>query len=215
MESFLRTSANARSVEADLCRACNGVWYDGAEVTAAHPALGELPWHRLDLFRTSTRPDANCPRGHGIMAEVPFIEIALDVCFECHGVFVDGGEHAALANAMATRETSEPVLDGAYRSATANALFRGVIACKRCRAEVPTSETMMTSEGLMCAPCAETFERSQDGASDDANDGVSRDAGAWKFMRETGAAVGSLLGALIAANRPCPLCGRARGTCMH
>ncbi len=218
METFTRAVPGAANIEADMCRRCTGVWYDASEVAAAHGALAELQWQPAGAFEYPRNP-AQCPRCNRAMQHVRFFHATLDHCPGCHGVWVDGDEHVALANAP--RDAA--LQSSPYRDASA-ALYRGVVKCARCAKEVPLAVTLMTGAGVMCEACAAEHEsapvdsrdpevealRQEAGA--DAAGLVRREWGAWSFVKDVGAAVGKALAALPTH---CAICGRLRGTCSH
>lgn len=221
MDAFRQSRQSGPPIEADMCRACDGIWYDASEVAAAHRSLGELSFQPPGVFSTPRAP-IQCPRCNVAMATVPFFAITLDYCRRCHGVWVDGGEHAALAAAR-TREPSQD-LAAPYRSGAASAMFRGVVTCKRCQREVATSDTLVTGDGLMCVTCATEWESLPPEARDAEHaeslrrigieeDRVPRSSEAWSFVRDTGRAIGTLLGAITQPY--CSRCGRPRANCGH
>ena len=99
-ETGVLNAVKVRSVEVDQCSACGGVWFDESELTAM------LDCAKRDLKALAGKENerlnhkhGDCPRD-GVkltrMYSVPNQEVIVDVCPECHGIWLDGGELAKL-----------------------------------------------------------------------------------------------------------------------
>jgi Zn-finger nucleic acid-binding protein len=106
-------------VEVDRCTSCVGVWLDHREVDELF-ALPELP-EKL-LAECGEKPlvsvpegSRTCPRCKEFLFLVNVDQVPLDVCGECHGLFLDCGEFARLARAAEERHrvAEEPDLEAA------------------------------------------------------------------------------------------------------
>jgi Zn-finger nucleic acid-binding protein len=92
-------------VTVDRCAACDGVWFDAEELSQL---LSEEARHVAQLLKgsVSTQADgkkAYCPRDASIMMRVYSSidhSVILDVCGECRGVWLDGGEFDKLFAAL-------------------------------------------------------------------------------------------------------------------
>src|SRR5262249_10149751 len=142
----------ARAVKADVCETCGGIWLDEYELADVSDALGKLPF-RIEEIRAVGRRGAGiaaCPRCSTGAVEITLLDVAIDVCLGCRGVWLDGGEYEALARAGAMAASPE----ASYRTApqAAKAVRRNVFDCPRCGAEKPVSDSMITAKGLVCGP---------------------------------------------------------------
>ncbi len=217
LREFPRTDrTGAQSVDADICFGCGGVWFDGTEVAAAHPGLASLRERRRELLilRGNGAAIANCPRCASQSVEFPFLDVKLDYCLSCHGVWVDGPEVLALSGGEIAERPSAvgpnaAALGPAYRSAAVEAVRTGVVSCKRCACAVALSDTLMTGEGAMCVACAQSWEGSADEGDPAEREFLkairSSDGSMWEFVTTVG---GGLVG-LLAACAPCSHCGHA------
>ena len=93
------------AVGVDRCSACAGVWFDAEELSQL---LSEEARHVAELLkgRVSEQVDgkkARCPRDASEMMRVYSSmdhSVILDVCGECRGVWLDGGEFKKLFTAL-------------------------------------------------------------------------------------------------------------------
>ena len=95
-------------VELDQCDACNGFWFDDGEMARLLPALSSAA-NVPDLdariifekpARSRINPQRKCPKCAVVMANHNYCydsNILLDRCPECRGIWMDGGELAAVA----------------------------------------------------------------------------------------------------------------------
>jgi hypothetical protein len=128
---------------------------------------------------------------------------------------------AAALDAAQRAETT-----GNYRTAprAATAVDRGVFDCPHCQREVPTSEAMLTSAGMVCGPCfhAHVEERLLAEANRDHGELTDELKGAGRHAPEAdltrhaayARAAVSLVGVLLDLGRPhfCERCGRRHRT---
>ena len=77
------------NVTIDECAACGGMWFDEAEIEETMGA--STPLSAL-MNSAGTPTDRACARCSVPMAEVAVLGVAVDVCGECHGLWLDGGE---------------------------------------------------------------------------------------------------------------------------
>jgi Zn-finger nucleic acid-binding protein len=88
-------------VTVDRCAVCAGVWFDAEELSQL---LSEEARHVAQLLKgtVSAQADgqkADCPRDASKMMRVYSAidhSVILDVCGECRGVWLDGGEFTKL-----------------------------------------------------------------------------------------------------------------------
>lgn len=93
--------AQVAGVELDRCPTCRGIWSDRGELSA----LLELPadqWKRLARGKADdqrNRMAACCPRDGANLVRVASADnrsVVIDICLQCQGIWLDGGELAQL-----------------------------------------------------------------------------------------------------------------------
>lgn len=90
-------AARVRGVEVDQCPECRGIWFDEAELANL---LEARPADLKPLARGRSGGEANqrkgrCPRdGRALMRvrSTRNARLVVDVCPECQGLWLDGGE---------------------------------------------------------------------------------------------------------------------------
>jgi Zn-finger nucleic acid-binding protein len=108
-------------IELDECPQCVGVWFDQGELDQARNMVDpDLSWWDFDIwsrqeqFRLAPQP-IQCPNCRADMFAFNYAEteIEVDVCSQCKGVWLDGGEFekiiAALNDELATANVSDLV----------------------------------------------------------------------------------------------------------
>jgi Zn-finger nucleic acid-binding protein len=212
----------ARAVEADVCGQCGSLWLDGHELAEISPELGGLP-HRMDeirAFGVAGKGIPRCPRCGQVPLEIALLDVPIDICPDCAGVWLDGGEYDALARAADAEEGLAPRDAGApVREAAWNAVKTQEAGCAVCAGRVKLEEAFYSDRGLVCAQCFHGSEqaRLQQEASADHGEtsayfrqgaGLGADAGGGAKAVATG-----LLGVaalLVMAGNRCHACGRRR-----
>ena len=91
-------------VEVDLCAKCRGVWFDERELTLLlnEPASALRPLTRGADRMGHDALRGNCPRDAVELLRVSSArdpKITLDICPQCRGIWLDGGEFKALLKA--------------------------------------------------------------------------------------------------------------------
>lgn len=152
----IRTAAvqpEATAVTADLCPQCHGLWFDGAELGEVSAVLGGLPQRKDEIARAGTGSAIACPRCKGAMGEVALLDVPIDVCGDCSGVWLDGGEYESLSRAADQEEGLSPPPPAHDFRAAAKAQREQQIRCAKCKSTAPLDKTYMTESGLVCADC--------------------------------------------------------------
>lgn len=215
LDTFTRHGApGATPIAADMCLACGGLWLDGGEVAVAYPGLSVLEERRGDVLAIGQAGAgiAACPRCNMPAMEVPFFDVRLDLCPDCHGVWIDGDEIEALSLTM-DRGDGLPVpteVVGGYRTAAAGVMTKHVVTCVACEKQVPLRASHATKKGAMCEACADQQAASEIPFGDDSIDEsvVPKESAMWQFLCD----VGSALGAVLAASARCSACGHRRSS---
>lgn len=78
----------------DFCPGCKGIWFDKDEVAFVTELKNDLPNPQAE--RTVGRPTGfPCPRCEAKLEElkfVPLLDLLVDRCPTCHGIWLDNGE---------------------------------------------------------------------------------------------------------------------------
>jgi Zn-finger nucleic acid-binding protein len=179
----------ARVIRADVCDGCGGHWFDEYELAEVNDALGGVPFRMAEIGALGrVHPAAPaCPRCGDRCAELMVLDVTIDVCRRCRGVWLDGGEYEALARAAALEASRRAETTGSYRLAprAAKAIRHGVFACPRCEEDRPTADGLCTPRGLVCGPCFHAHEEA------DLLADASRDHGATTARMKQGALPGA------------------------
>lgn len=99
------TPRTLETVPVDQCAKCHGIWFDEKELQAVLTRSHDL---RGGLRTGQTNPGLNqkpgvCPRDRKAMLRAfsaAAEKVVLDMCPECHGLWLDGGELDKLIRAM-------------------------------------------------------------------------------------------------------------------
>jgi Zn-finger nucleic acid-binding protein len=220
MESFLRRGPGRSAVTADMCEQCGGVWLDGKEVAEAYPAFAGLADRIAGAAPGGgdVRGIRACPRCAAVPVTFGFFELALDVCLECHGLWVDGDELADLARTgdRADGLPAPVASERGYRENAASAVRSGRVACKRCRAEVELANVEPTSVGPMCGGCAAAFRDERLDAELADYRPPTNPVVDFSFLGDVAEALPVFLGAALAAHGSCARCGCSSASrCRH
>lgn len=167
----------APKLSVETCATCSGLWLDGAKLGLAMPLLGSLPGRMAQVLQTAAPGEFACPRCRGLMLCFDLLGVPIDLCRDCQGVWLDGGEFAELA----TRQAAPP--------RPARPALPQDVACAACGTRTPLAETYYSDRGLVCGSCHQTTD------SPEAIDGRSGEA------RTAYAQYSSQQGAIMAANR--------------
>ena len=102
------TPRTIETVSVDQCTQCQGIWFDEKELEAVLTRSHNL---RRGLRTDHTNPGLNqkrgtCPRDRTAMLRAFSAadeKVVLDMCPECHGLWLDGGELHRLIQAINRR----------------------------------------------------------------------------------------------------------------
>ena len=229
VEMEIRTGTpreGGRPVRVDVCTQCSGLWLDEYELAEASATLGGLPF-RMDEVRAAGTPAsaiARCPRGRARPIELTVLDVVIDICPDCRGVWLDGGEFDELSRAEAIEAAAGTTL-ASYRIApkAAKAIQTGVFECPRCGEERSNDFGCYTQRGLVCRGCF--YAKDQREMHDEAHRSHGKLSSAFRegdVAPGIGGALFRLLGAVLqiaagAAGGDCPTCGARLGGpgCVH
>lgn len=84
------------ALEIDCCPSCHGFWFDGEELGKLFPS-SVLARRAFGLEALAPTPGFNaaersCPRCAQVMKRTRALEVEVDVCRRCRGIWLDAGE---------------------------------------------------------------------------------------------------------------------------
>lgn len=147
-------SGGGASVNVHVCEGgCKGVWLDGATLTTICPTVAHLPEHR-DEIALAGHPGAGiaaCPRCRQTPYQLDVLDVPIDFCLQCQGVWLDGDEYE---ESMLGEGAAHPAAarGGAYRTA-GNRATHGEVKCVDCGEPTPFDQTFMREHGHTCRAC--------------------------------------------------------------
>ncbi|EYF06290.1 Hypothetical protein CAP_2168 [Chondromyces apiculatus DSM 436] len=149
-------AASGARVELERCDTCQGLWLDGPAIPAMCPTVSHLAERRFEVAVLGRQGAgiSRCPRCDLVPFELDIIEVPLDFCIGCSGVWFDGDEHAEMVSLNATKaSTVNTSRGGAYRSAPTEPAIKNHTACAGCSNVVPIKSTHMWESGPLCRTC--------------------------------------------------------------
>ncbi|MCK6556130.1 zf-TFIIB domain-containing protein [Candidatus Binatia bacterium] len=98
------SATTVKETQVDQCRTCKGLWFDERELSAllAADAPALRPLARGNDAGDLTARRGDCPRDGTAMLRVFSAmnrNVVVDTCPACRGIWLDGGELAALVGA--------------------------------------------------------------------------------------------------------------------
>ncbi len=85
----------------EVCDECGGIWLNKGELNKiAHPISGDIEFCSHETSGKKSPSGLECPVCKGVQLVranfIEFSDIMLDVCLECHGIWLDKGELEAI-----------------------------------------------------------------------------------------------------------------------
>lgn len=145
------------AVVIDVCDACHGVWLDENELEGLCPSVSDLPARRDEVAFLGERGAgiSTCPRCQSTPLQFAVVDVLIDFCDACGGVWLDGPEADELM--LPPEEKAPPrrgrPRQGGYRASALQAVRKGVIDCLVCHATVSIEQCYVREEGLVCTRC--------------------------------------------------------------
>ena len=132
------------SVTVDYCEACSGYWFDRHEVEITLGARGELRALLGDDLKPSSHGALPCPAGCADpLASVRVLDLELDLCSGCAGLWFDGAELKQLERLLTTHGYDAGDFD-----------WRPCVSCGHTpEPSHGASSVYSTAEGPMCRGC--------------------------------------------------------------
>lgn len=190
----------------DRCARCDGVWVDGSEVLGLLPQVA--PALRPPSAAPRRAPLSACPRCTSAMTRLAYVDVDLDLCNACHGLWVDGDELEALARSD-DRAAGHPAPAEGARDGAAGALRAAKVAllrCTSCGAEVPPNRSMLTAHGPLCEPCFHHGDEGDDPELAAFEQRLREGGGSHGDYGKALLAVGSFLVSALSVVGRCPRC---------
>lgn len=108
-------SKTFKKVKIEECSKCNGMWFERDELKNAKDSTDEdLRWLDFDIFEekenkySKKESDRVCPRDEAKLETLTYSDskINIDVCPDCHGIWLDSGEFEKIINYLEKRVDS-------------------------------------------------------------------------------------------------------------
>ncbi len=148
-ERWFSGQAGQADVKVELCDACSGVWIESRALPVLCPTLSHLPERRTEAALTGKEGGgiSACPGCKATPHEVRVLDVAVDFCTGCGGVWLDADEYG---ESDAPNKTKKPA-QTAYRAppaATADAP-----SCAYCGDILEPDRSFMRERGHACPRC--------------------------------------------------------------
>jgi len=141
-----------RPIAIDQCGACGGVWLDQGEANLICPVVAYLDKRHYEILGLGTEGGgiAACPRCGEVPYEFLLLDLEVDYCPGCAGVWLEGHEaEGRLELKDGTRTTGGR---GPYRAIEKAASTENA-TCVGCHRRDKTVAMYMAAEGLVCRAC--------------------------------------------------------------
>jgi len=132
------------------CFKCRGVWLDRQVVAKVSPPMAHIAENPLRVQKVAAagRGLERCPRCQEVPWEVHFLDVEIDVCPYCGGLWLDAGEYRASTLTGADDRDRNAL---AYRSQKRE--VDGFVPCVYCGEKVHVASSMMSEGGVVCPNC--------------------------------------------------------------
>lgn len=150
-ERRIRPEGAPEQVAVDLCTSCGGLWLDRGEAEAICPTVAYLERRHVEITMLGQIRGGimKCPRCGGMPYEFPLVDIRVDYCSGCGGVWLDAPE---LEGRAKLEDGWTPDLSGPYR-AMQRTVSTEHTDCARCRQRELVEKMYMSEDGLLCFQC--------------------------------------------------------------
>ena len=104
-------------IKIDRCDCCGGLWFDKKELRISRDARDkDLSWLDFDLWEDQDKlavsgKSANCPKDGKPLFKIKYedTDVMVDICLDCHGVWLDKGELDNIIAQLKERINSETI----------------------------------------------------------------------------------------------------------
>jgi Zn-finger nucleic acid-binding protein len=184
----VRPRGAPQAVTVDRCERCGGLWLDRGEAEVVCPTVAYLERRHLEIVALGRQGGGipRCPRCSEIPYEFRLLDLEVDYCPGCGGVWLEAHEQLGRVNLenVAGRPAPSP-----YR-AVERAARTEVTTCCACGQNARVRETYMAAEGLVCRSCYH-------GAIERVQQRRAREAGTAATRPTTGSLLLELLGSSL------------------
>ncbi|MCE7871680.1 hypothetical protein DYH09_15055 [bacterium CPR1] len=115
---------SATGLEIDCCSECRGFWFDGEELSRLFPSQELFSRvFRLELDALTPEPggERGCPRCLKALKLTRALEVEIDVCRHCRGIWLDAGELLLLVRSYPGRHEGDLMVLNQLASGLASA----------------------------------------------------------------------------------------------
>jgi Zn-finger nucleic acid-binding protein len=139
----------------DECGQCGGFWMDEGEANLVCPLVAYLDKRHFEIIGLGKAGGgiARCPRCADTPVAFRLLDIEVDYCPSCNGVWLEGHEAEGRVNLEDGTKTTGG--RGPYR-AIERAATTDVASCAGCSQRERTATMFMAAEGLVCRACYAT-----------------------------------------------------------
>ena len=139
-----------RRITIDRCENCGGHWFDAGEAKYTAPFFANLQHRHVEIaaLGTPNAAIAGCPRCNGTVHMFRLIDLELDYCLDCNGVWVDGHEAADRVQLKDGAVASGHIYRTVQRSQSLE-----FVSCAICTSRTAVAECYMAGAGLVCRSC--------------------------------------------------------------
>jgi Zn-finger nucleic acid-binding protein len=118
--------ARELNLTVDCCSRCQGIWFDGDELSQAMPEAERRP----EIPRHAVRLKALCPRCDKPLHAFPYpgTRVTVETCGKCGGLWLDAGEFTAIRETRQQLEENPPAEETAEPDGIKGALIRFIDA---------------------------------------------------------------------------------------
>jgi Zn-finger nucleic acid-binding protein len=142
----------------DRCARCGGIWLDRAETSVVCPTVAGLHERKVEITALGAPASMRCPRCKATPYTFRLLDLELDVCLGCGGVWLDARdqEEGMVRGLGDDAHRSDRPSKNPYRAVEqARAQVRDLAStrCARCGDAAEVKATMMAADGLVCRRC--------------------------------------------------------------
>ena len=141
------------SYEVDECPQCGGLWLDKSEQLDVCPTVAGLEKRELEIKTLGSASDSvrHCPRCHARPYKFRIVDLEIDYCTGCGGVWLEANEQRGLVHGVGAKRKGA-ARGNPYR-AIRQVVDRTHMSCTRCAQRSQTSKMYLSESGPLCRPC--------------------------------------------------------------
>ncbi len=142
-----------RPIEIDECASCGGLWLDKGEAAVICPTVAYLERRHIEIVSLGTARGgiSCCPRCGKTPYEFTILDLHVDYCEGCGGVWLDADDHTGRTRGLDGEQVDLP--RGSPYRAIQRAVRTSHAKCIGCSAETRIRDMYMACDGLACRRC--------------------------------------------------------------